>query len=934
MTEYKHTLNLPKTDFPMKANLSQREGETLKIWEDSKLYSALRAKRKGAEKFVLHDGPPYANGHIHIGHALNKILKDMIIKSKSLSGYDSPYVPGWDCHGLPIELNIEKKYGKAGDKISEKEFRQHARKYANEFIDIQKEEFKRLGVLGDWDNPYTTMDYHYEANIIRALGKIIENGHLQPGFKPVHWCMDCQSALAEAEVEYQDKTSPSIDVRFTVVDEKELLTKIPNHPTGKGSISFPIWTTTPWTLPANQAVALNPDLPYVLVQTPQERLLLAEALLETALQRFGMTDYEVMATVPGSIFENILLQHPFYDRKVPVVLGDHVTIETGTGAVHTAPGHGPDDYIIGLRYKLPIDNPVGPNGCFLPSTPLFAGEHINKANDHIIEVLREKRKLLDASKLQHSYPHCWRHKTPVIFLATPQWFVSMEKNHLRQSILKAIATVEWIPGWGEAHIAGMVEGRPDWCISRQRSWGTPMTLFMHKETKQLHPKTSEFIEKVATLIDEKGIDAWFDLKPEELLGSDAEHYEKVTDVLDVWFDAGVSHFAVLSKRPELKFPADVYLEGSDQHRGWFNSSITTSVAMQDAAPYRQVVTHGFTVDAQGRKMSKSLGNIIAPEKIIKTFGADILRLWVSSTDYPVEQAISDEILQRTSDAYRRIRNTTRFLLSNLFDFEPKKDLVPSEQLLVLDRWAIDRARLLQEEIRKAYDSYEFHLIYQMIHNFCSIDMGSFYLDIIKDRQYTMATNSLGRRSCQTAMFHIAEALVCWLAPILSFTAEEIWKYLPGERESSVFLTTWYENFVTLEKDTAMNAEFWDRIIQVRDVVNKELEVKRNEGIIGSGLAADVTIYCRDQWHVDLEKLKNELRFVLITSSATVASADHPKGVETEIPGLFVEVRASADPKCVRCWHRRGDVGVDDANPELCQRCVENVVGSGEQRLFA
>lgn len=932
MTDYKNTLNLPHTDFPMKANLPTREPEILREWQANDLYTKICQQNKGKPKFILHDGPPYANGHTHIGHAVNKILKDIVVKTKLLSNFDSPYVPGWDCHGLPIELNVEKKYGAAGDKLSPKEFREKCRAYANEQIDIQREEFKRLGLIGDWEHPYRTMDFSYEANIIRALAKVVENGHVVQGFKPVHWCIDCSSALAEAEVEYKNKTSPAIDVRFKVINKKEFLEKMGVRSFNENiSISVPIWTTTPWTLPANEAVALHAHDEYILVEIKTEQgnecLLLSSALLESCLTRYGVTESKILGRCNGDVLENILLQHPFYDRQVPILLGEHVTTDAGTGAVHTAPAHGQDDYALGLQNKLPLINPVGTNGCYLPNTKLFAGEHVFKANAHVIEVLKENNALLCEQKLEHSYPHCWRHKTPLIFLATPQWFISMEEKQLREKALHEIDQKKWIPDWGQARIRKMIEGRPDWCISRQRAWGVPLALFIHKQTRKLHPNTPELMEKVAQHVEKNGIECWSTLDTKEILGSDSEQYEKINDVLDVWFDSGVSHFAVLQKNPALRWPADLYLEGSDQHRGWFHSSLLTGCAIQGEAPYEAVLTHGFTVDENGRKMSKSLGNVIAPEKVINSLGADILRLWIAATDYRAEIAVSDEILKRTAEAYRRIRNTTRFLLANLHDFDPAEDLVAPENMLSLDRWVVERAHLLQDEIKKAYDDYQFHLIYQKLHNFCISDLGGFYLDIIKDRQYTMKKDSVGRRSAQTALYHIAEAMVRWFAPILSFTAEEIWKYLPGKRTESVFLETWYELPKTEKADVLMN---WDLIIPLRNEVNKEIEKCRSEGLIGSALEAEVEIYCdpKSDLAKTLHALKDELRFVFITSGARVLDSSTN---QLEIKVISV---SSTKTKCARCWHRRDDVGTHPEHPEICGRCVENVDGEGEVRLYA
>lgn len=933
MADYKQTLNLPATSFPMKAGLPNREPQTLKHWQDIDLYKKLRENAKGRPLFVLHDGPPYANGDIHIGHAVNKILKDIIIKSKTLSGFDAPYVPGWDCHGLPIELNVEKKVGKPGVKVSAKEFRDACRQYAAKQVDGQREDFKRLGVLGEWDNPYLTMDFAFEADIIRTLGQVIKQGHLHKGVKPVHWCVDCGSALAEAEVEYEDKTSPAIDVRFKAVDNAAFETACDVK--GAGDISVPIWTTTPWTLPANQAVALNPELTYVLLQCDNERLLLAEALYESALERYGKTG-EVLVRLKGEKLEGVLLQHPFYDRQVPVILGDHVTSDGGTGAVHTAPGHGQDDYTVGLKYNLEVDNPVGSNGCFLEGTPVFAGESVFKANPHVIELLKEKGALLAYVDIQHSYPHCWRHKTPIIFRATPQWFVSMDQNGLRQAAMKAIADTDWMPDWGQKRIENMVEGRPDWCVSRQRTWGVPIPLFVNKQSGELHPETNKLIEQVAEKVDADGIDVWFEMDAETLLGAEAADYDKVTDTLDVWFDSGVSHACVLARRDYLNRPADLYLEGSDQHRGWFQSSLLTSVATTHAAPYKAVLTHGFTVDAQGKKMSKSKGNVVAPQKVIKNLGADIIRLWVAATDYSGEMHVSDEILKRTADSYRRIRNTARYLLSNLNDFDPTANVVDVDKMLPLDRWALDRAYQVQTDILKAYDSYQFHSIYQKVHNFCANEMGSLYLDITKDRQYTMAEDSLARRSSQTAMFHILEALVRWIAPILSFTADELWSHLPGERNESVLLNSWYEPLVPMDSDTQCDLVFWNQVFTVRDAVAKELENQRNAGHIKGGLTAELTLYADEALFDTLSQLNDELKFVLITSQACLQPlADKTNNaVETSIDGLYVEITASDYLRCDRCWHQVPSVGQHTEHPELCSRCIDNIEGAGELRQFA
>ncbi len=937
-TDYKKTLNLPNTAFPMKGNLAQREPERLKKWTQAELYQKIRQEFLGKPKFILHDGPPYANGEIHIGHAVNKVLKDFIIKSKTLSGFDAPYVPGWDCHGLPIELMVEKKIGKAGVKVSPAVFRKACREYAAKQVEIQKEAFIRLGILGDWQNPYLTMDFAFEADIVRSLGKITQKGHMAAGAKPVHWCTDCGSALAEAEVEYEDKHSPAIDVRFKVVDEAAFMNLCHHAPAheGQGDLSVVIWTTTPWTLPANQGVALNLDLEYVIVQCATERLVVAEALLKDSLLRFGIEEYHVIGYCKGSAWEFQLLEHPFYDRKVPIVLGEHVTTEAGTGAVHTAPGHGQDDYIVGMKYGLPIDNPVGADGVFLSTTELFAGEHVFNANAHVLEVLESKGKLVHHHALLHSYPHCWRHKTPIIFRATPQWFIAMNKNHLRDLALSEVKRVAWIPDWGQARIESMIDGRPDWCVSRQRTWGVPITFFIHKETRELHPRTAELIEQIAKRIEEKGIEAWFELEKEELLGAEAADYEKSTDTLDVWFDSGVTHACVLDKREQLSSPADLYLEGSDQHRGWFQSSLLASVAMNDVAPYKAVLTHGFTVDKNGEKMSKSKGNVIPPQSVMKNLGADVLRLWIASTDYRSEMRVSDEILERTSDGYRRLRNTARFLLSNLDDFNPAQDSVAHQDLLALDRWVLDKAYALQEEVKAAYETYQFQHIYQKVHHFCVIDLGGFYLDIIKDRQYTAKADGLARRSAQTAMYHVLEALTRWLAPIISYTADEIWQYLPGERSESVFLETWYQGLVKLDEKSTMTQEFWQQVMLVRNAVSKELEKSRGKGDIGSSLNAELELYCKPEYLEILNQLAGELHFIFITSNASVMAEQHSPedAIQTELEGIKLKVIVSEHHKCVRCWHQRYDVGEHAEHPELCGRCVENVAGNGEHRHYA
>ena len=937
MTDYKHTLNLPRTEFAMKANLPQREPEMLKRWAEQDVYALIRAARKGRARFVLQDGPPYANGNIHIGHAVNKILKDIVVKSRTLDGLDAPYIPGWDCHGLPIEQQVEKKLGRVGQKVDAKAFRAACRAYAQEQVDSQRADFKRLGVLGDWEHPYLTMAPGYEGRQLRALAEVIGRGHLYKGLKPVHWCLDCASALAEAEVEYEDKTSPAIDVRFPVAEPADLQKRL-HIADSRLPAAVAIWTTTPWTLPANQAVALHPDFEYALIECDaglgHEHLLLARELATSVMQRLGVTQWKTLASTRGKQLAGLKLRHPFYDRIVPVVLGEHVTLDAGTGAVHTAPGHGHEDFALGQQYGLKVDNPVDNRGVFVPGTELFAGEHVFKANEHIIRVLVERGMLLHNEPIRHSYPHCWRHKTPVIFRATPQWFIGMEQHGLRAQALAAIKKVRWTPGWGEQRIEGMVANRPDWCISRQRTWGVPIALFVHRHTAELHPRTQELLEQVAQRVERAGIDAWFELDAKELLGKDAGHYEKVADILDVWFDSGVVHYCVGEPRLDLGtgHPADLYLEGSDQHRGWFQSSLLTSVAIHGTAPYKGVLTHGFTVDEQGRKMSKSLGNVVAPQEVIKQLGADVLRLWVAATDYSGELSVSGNILTHTAEAYRKLRNTLRYLLANLYDFDPARDALPADELLALDRWLLARAARLQTEVRKAYADYQFHLIYQMIYSFCVVELSNFYLDVIKDREYTTPAASRARRSCQTAMYHVAEAMLRWLAPILSFTAEEAWQYMPGKRKDSVFLAEWHAI-----PHTQVDMALWDMLLRVRDAIRKQLEKLRIAGSIGSPLDAEVDLYCDAPLAGSLREFADELRFLFITSYARVHTANQRSAdaqPAEELPGLWLAVKPSAHTKCVRCWHHREDVGAHPGHPELCGRCVQNLGLPGERREFA
>ncbi len=941
---YKATILLPETAFPMRGDLPKREPEMLARWESEGLYAQIREAAKGRPQFVLHDGPPYANGAIHLGHAVNKILKDIIVKSKTLAGFDAPYIPGWDCHGLPIEIAIEKKFGKVGVKLDAAAFRQKCREYATEQIEVQRRDFKRLGVLGDWERPYRTLDFKFEADEIRALAKVVDNGHLLRGVKPVYWCFDCGSALAEAEIEYQDKTSPAVDVAYAARNPQQVSRAFSSELPEGVEVAIPIWTTTPWTLPASLAISLGPELDYVLVEGPAKGdgtrrwLVLAEALAEKALQRYGVEAVSILGRAQGEKLEGLLFAHPFYaGRDIPVLLGDHVSAEDGTGAVHTAPGHGQEDFVVGQKYGLVEKytaaqlNPVDGRGVYLPSTPP-AGDvdltqlHVWKANDALVDVLRGNGALLAFAPLKHSYPHCWRHKTPIAFRATPQWFISMEQAHLRRDALAAIETVKWYPEWGQARIAGMVEGRPDWTISRQRTWGVPIALFVHRETGDIHPRSVELMRQVAERVEEAGVDAWYSLDAAELLGSDAKDYDRITDILDVWFDSGVTHEGVLLERG-LGKPADLYLEGSDQHRGWFQSSLLTGVAIDNAAPYRQCLTHGFTVDEHGRKMSKSLGNGIEPQEIMKTLGADILRLWIASADYSNEMSLSKEILKRNADAYRRIRNTARFLLGNLHGFDPARDLLAPDDMVALDRWIVHRAWQVQEEIAAAYANYDFAAVVQALMNFCSVDLGSLYLDVTKDRLYTMRKDSRGRRSAQSAMYRIAEGFVRWIAPVLSFTADEMWAYLPGGHPGNVLFTTWYDGLAPLPDDAALSAKDFEGLLELREQVTRALEPMRAAGQIGAALEAEIELRCSVADQNWLSPLADELRFLLISGDVKVVPDTEAKGVI----GVFAQ--PTTKPKCVRCWHHREDVGAHAAHPLLCGRCVANVDGPGEERKW-
>ncbi len=933
MTDYKKTLNLLDTPFPMRGNLAGREPGMLKAWQEKNLYQKIRAISKGRPKFILHDGPPYANGDIHIGHAVNKILKDIIIRSKTLSGFDAPYIPGWDCHGLPIEHQIEKKHGKH---LPAGKVRELCRAFAQEQVERQKTDFIRLGVLGDWDNPYLTMNFKTEAGIIRALGKIYQNGYLYQGQKPVNWCIDCGSALAEAEVEYEDKTSPAIDVGFTVQSsEHPLLCDVFGIPIPEnGSVYAIIWTTTPWTLPANQAVSVHPDFDYELIQTTRGWLILAAELKQACLERYGLSG-ETLATCKGQALEHLPLQHPFEARTVKIICGKHVTLEAGTGLVHTAPAHGLDDYFAGQQYGLPSDSPVDGDGKFTAATPLVGGLSVWKANDIVIDMLKTSGHLFCLKKIDHSYPHCWRHKTPIIFRATPQWFIGMnlhstaeataQHKTLRELAMQAVESTAFYPAWGRARLEAMIKNRPDWCVSRQRNWGVPMTFFVHKDTHAPHPRSLELLEQVAQKVEQLGIEAWFALDAAELLGEEARDYKKLTDTLDVWFDSGTTHDTVVRADAQLKLPVDLYLEGSDQHRGWFQSSLLTGCAINNRAPYDALLTHGFVVDGNGHKMSKSKGNVIAPQKVMDTSGADILRLWVASTDYSGELSISEEILKRVVESYRRIRNTLRFLLANLMDFNAQTDAVAVTDCLEIDRYMLALTEAFQEDLTQSYQRYEFHQAVHKLHNFCSEDLGGFYLDILKDRLYTAAATGLPRRSAQTALHHITHSLVRLFAPVLSFTSEEVWEHLTGDSKDSVLLHTWHT--FPAQPDTGLLQQRWAKIRAIRAHVLKKLEDSRTRGEIGSSLAATVEIRASSEDFTLLSALGDDLRFVLIVSEVNLVQAADAQQED-------IVVTSSAHAKCERCWHYRQDTGQHAEHPALCARCVTNLYGSGEQRHYA
>lgn len=932
MADYKDTLNLPDTAFPMRGDLPKREPQWVAQWQQKKLYHRIREISAGRPRFVLHDGPPYANGDIHIGHAVNKVLKDIIVRSKTLSGFDAPYVPGWDCHGLPIEHQIEKLHGKniPADKV-----RELSRAYAAEQVERQKKDFIRLGVLGDWGNPYLTMNFKAEAGEIRALGTILEQGYLYQGLKPVNWCLDCGSALAEAEVEYEDKNSPAIDVAFEVHENHAAklaaafgLTHL------RGPAFAVIWTTTPWTLPANEAVSVHPELTYDLIETEKGALILVRDLAESALNRYELEGI-TLGSCTGDKLDQILLKHPFQNRDVAIICGTHVTTEAGTGLVHTAPAHGVDDYNIGKTYGLPVNNPVANDGRFISTTPALsvgelAGKTVWEANPLVLQELESRGRLLKNEKIKHSYPHCWRHKTPIIFRATTQWFIGMDNkttedaSTLRWIAERAVDETQFYPAWGRARLEGMMKTRPDWCVSRQRNWGVPIPFFLHKETGKPHPRTAELIELVAQRVEKAGIEAWFSLDAAELLGAEADQYVKMKDTLDVWFDSGTTHWHVMrgSHAAEHTYPADLYLEGSDQHRGWFQSSLLSGCAIDGRAPYKALLTHGFVVDGKGHKMSKSKGNVIAPQQVSDKMGADILRLWTASTDYSGELTISDEILKRVVEGYRRIRNTLRFLLANISDFDAATDMLPLDQWLEIDRYALALTRDLQESCRGDYDRYEFHRVVQALQTFCSEDLGGFYLDILKDRLYTTAPKSVARRSAQSALWQITQAFVRLLAPITAFTAEEVWLVLTGKADDSVMFQQWHELPVQAGEGELLAK--WALIRSVRADVTKALEAQREAGKIGSALQAVVEIHCSGEKYDALATLGEDLKFVLICSSTVAIRDDNEQVIATPLEHA----------KCERCWHVREDVGTHTEHPGLCGRCISNLYGEGEARAHA
>ena len=928
--DYKDTLNLPSTGFPMKANLASKEVEILEKWKEMDLYGQIDKAGEGKEKYILHDGPPYANGNIHAGTALNKILKDIVVKSRSMAGYHSPYVPGWDCHGLPIEHAVDKKIGKDAENLSVNEKREMCRQFADKFVNIQREEFKRLGVLADWDNPYLTMNPEYEIGILRELQKLVEKGVVYRDFKPVHWCSSCKTALAEAEVEYADKKSPSIYVKFKVDTADSEKLGLPAD-----STYAVIWTTTPWTLPANLAISVHPDFKYQAVEVEGETLILAEPLVESLMAVFGHKEYTTTKTFAGTELENVKTTHPFLDRVSSLILGTHVTMEQGTGMVHTAPGHGQDDYVVGQRYGLEVYNPVNSSGVFMDDTPHVAGLHVWKANDVVIDLLKERGSLLARKDVTHSYPHCWRCRKPIIFRATAQWFISMAKNGLRDKSLEIIQQVKWVPRWGQDRIYGMVQNRPDWCISRQRVWGAPIPAFICSNCGEATLESAA-LSAVVDILEKEGIDAWFEQPASHFMAEGAKcskcggaEFEKSKDILDVWFDSGVSHAVALERNPKLAWPADLYLEGSDQHRGWFHTSLLESVGVRSKAPYKAVLTHGYVVDGAGKKMSKSLGNDVPPQKIIDKYGAEIVRLWVSSEDYREDIRLSDEILSRLTEAYRKIRNTIRFMLGNISGMDPVADYVPFEERVELDRVIMIRFHRLCRKIAQAFNEYEFHAFYHGVHNFCVLDLSAFYLDIIKDRLYTYPANSHGRRSAQSSLLDITRGMLRLMAPVLSFTAEEAWWSMDpeGGKEPSVHMAPAPETHLA-DVDNSL-ADQWDRILLIRGEISAALEIARRDKFIGHSLDAKVELSAFQSDHELLDKRKVDLPFIFIVSQ--VELLDHPSEgdgayISQKAPGLTVKVARAHGTKCARCWNYSETVGASAAHPAACSRCAGHLVG--------
>jgi isoleucyl-tRNA synthetase len=924
--EYKETLNLPKTDFPMKGNLPHREPEILKKWDEKSIYHRNLEQSENKKQYILHDGPPYANGDIHIGHAVNKILKDFIIKSKIMSGYHVPFIPGWDCHGLPIELQVEKKYGKAKFRDNPKGFILACREFAEKQIKKQKEDFIRLGIFGTWDKPYTSMDKEIESEIVNSLSKMIKNGHIYYGSKPVHWCIESSSALAEAEVEYKDITSHAVCVNFKVLNKKDI--SLHEKLDKDFDVYIPIWTTTPWTLPANRAVALSSSIDYSFVKIKDRYLILAKNLIASVMDKSNISNYEILFSIDNEDFSKLELQHPFYDFKVPAIIADHVTDENGTGAVHIAPGHGTDDYLAGKKYNLEIYNPVDDYGRFYESLPIFGGKKIRECNDEIIELLKENKSLLFSENYEHSYPHCWRYKTPLIFRATPQWFMSMDNSGLRKSIQKEIPIINWLPSWGQDRIFNMIEGRPDWCLSRQRNWGVPLPLFLHKESNELHPDTQTILNKASEIIKDGNIEAWIDYD-KKLLVKDIESYTEVKDTLDVWFDSGVTHQSVLKNRG-IEETADLYLEGSDQHRGWFQSSLITSHAMYGKSPYKNVLTHGFVVDKDGQKMSKSIGNIISPQKIIKDKGADILRLWVAMTDYSKEMTISDEIIKRVSESYRRIRNTSKFLLSNISDYDGTE--IDLDNMVQIDKWIIHKAKKLNIQIQKDYSEFKFHKLIQDIINFCTLELGGYYLDIIKDRLYTSKSDGLSRRSAQKTCHILISYLNSWIAPILTFTAEEIYSKMPNAKDS-IYLTEWFDIDFSMDDH---EIDIYDSLYSIKPFVSRMIEEARNDNKVGSSLECKLDLICNDKLYQNINNISDELKFVFIVSECTLrlGNENDSYSIDKNPYKLSISISKSQNNKCERCWHLNETVGTIEDHPTICRRCSDNVYGDGECRKFA